>query len=226
MNQNHWNDNDQNQNDCTEPTSSNFQNSKNKMRAKKLFSPMKAIRSTKAAIVIVMLLGLSLCLAAHAMGSLTTDSPSPDGAALPGDDLPGFETSSEKAISDAPADNGSEREHGTVDAGLTLYDVSNRITAWSNFKLTRLGVYIVESKYCDELQYGDYLLSINGISVSSVADAQRICNACAVGDTVVLEVIRAQAKEQDSCQQVKETTVTVKVILREYWPRGVYFDTK
>jgi serine protease Do len=113
---------------------------------------------------------------------------------------------------------------GVVDSGLTLYEADSAMTAFYNFKLTRLGAYIVESKYNEQLQYGDYLLSINGQTVTSAVDAKRLFDACAIGDTVTLEVVRAQVKTQGGRQQVVETTLTIELTLREYVPDGVSFE--
>ncbi|MBE6620685.1 MAG: PDZ domain-containing protein [Ruminococcaceae bacterium] len=228
MNQSHWDDNnDQNQNDCTEYTSSHTNNS----AIQESITRSRSQRWAKkiAVIAVMLVLALSACLVAHAMGVLTIDFLFQDNDSLPFDgneNLPGFETSDGERISDVVSDDGDECERGQVDTGLTLYDVSNRVTAWCNFKLARLGAYVVESKYSDELQYGDYLLSINGTPVASAADAQRICDACSVGETVTFEVIRAQVREQDGCQQMVETTVTVEVTLREYLTEGIYFDIR
>ena len=115
---------------------------------------------------------------------------------------------------------------GVVDSGLTLYDAVNSMTALYNFKLTRLGAYIVDSQYAEGFQYGDYLYSINGRTVSSAAEAQRAFAACAIGDTVAVEVIRAQVQTQNGRQQVTEVKVTVELVLREYVPDGVRFDTE
>jgi serine protease Do len=113
---------------------------------------------------------------------------------------------------------------GVVDSGLTLYEADSAMTAFYNFKLTRLGAYIVESKYNEQLQYGDYLLSINGQTVTSAVEAKRLFDACAIGDTVTLEVVRAQVKTQGGRQQVVETTLTIELTLREYVPDGVSFE--
>ena len=116
---------------------------------------------------------------------------------------------------------------GVVDSGLTVYDVSNTLTAWKNFGSTRLGAYIVESRYSDELQFGDYLLNINGTPVASGADVETVLSDCAVGDTVTVEVIRMQKKNQDGKTVLVETTVSVSLVLKEYVPTDVdvRFDT-
>ena len=117
---------------------------------------------------------------------------------------------------------------GVVDSGLTVYDVSNTLTAWKNFGSTRLGAYIVDSQYSDELQFGDYLLNINGTPIASGADVETVLAECAVGETVTVEVIRIEKKTQNGKTVLSETTLSVSLVLQEYIPSDadVRFDTK
>lgn len=107
---------------------------------------------------------------------------------------------------------------GVADAGLTVYDVSNTLTAWKNFGSTRLGAYIVDSAYSSELQFGDYLLSINGTPITAGADVETALADCTVGEVVVIEVIRMQKQTQDGKTVLVETTVSVSLVLQEYVP--------
>lgn len=110
---------------------------------------------------------------------------------------------------------------GVVDSGLTLYDASSTLAAWKNFGSMRLGAYIVESKYSDELRFGDYLLSMNGVSITQTADAEQVLATCAVGDTVTVEVIRLEARTKNGRTEMVETTRTVQLTLREYVPADI-----
>ncbi|MBR5616076.1 MAG: trypsin-like peptidase domain-containing protein, partial [Clostridia bacterium] len=107
---------------------------------------------------------------------------------------------------------------GVADAGLTVYDVSNTLTAWKNFGSTRLGAYIVDSAYSSELQFGDYLLSINGTPITAGADVETALADCTVGEVVVIEVIRMRKQTQDGKTVLVETTVSVSLVLQEYVP--------
>ncbi len=107
---------------------------------------------------------------------------------------------------------------GVVDSGLTLYDVSNTISAWKNFNSTRLGVYIIASDYCDELHYGDYLLNIDGVTVTSGSGAETLLSSYSVGDTVTIQVIRLVETTQNGKRVWTEQTVSVELVLHEYVP--------
>lgn len=110
---------------------------------------------------------------------------------------------------------------GVVDSGLTLYDASSTLAAWKNFGSTRLGAYVVESKYTEELRFGDYLLSMNGVSITRAADAERVLASLAVGDTITIEVIRLEARTKNGRTEMVETTRTVQLTLREYVPADI-----
>jgi PDZ domain-containing secreted protein len=71
------------------------------------------------------------------------------------------------------------------------------------------GVYVLESKFCKDLYYGDLLYSIEGIRVESGEDVEAVLSTYSVGDTVTLLVIRkGQQREVD-------------LTLREYVPSDV-----
>ena len=97
---------------------------------------------------------------------------------------------------------------GGVDAGLSLYD-ANIMVARRYFNSDYEGVYVLESKFCKDLYYGDLLYSIEGIRVESGEDVEAVLSTYSVGDTVTLLVIRkGQQREVD-------------LTLREYVPSGV-----
>lgn len=110
---------------------------------------------------------------------------------------------------------------GVVDSGLTLYDVTSTMTAWKNFSSTRLGVYIIGSEYCDDLKYGDYLLNIDGVTVTSGSGAETLLASYSVGDTVTVQVIRLVETTQGGRRVWTEQTVSVELVLREYVPTDV-----
>lgn len=107
---------------------------------------------------------------------------------------------------------------GVVDSGLALYDVTSTMSAWKNFNSTRLGVYIIGSEYCDDLKYGDYLLNIDGVTVTSGSGAETLLASYSVGDTVTVQVIRLVETTQGGRRVWTEKTFSVELVLREYVP--------
>lgn len=175
----------------------------------------------------MILAGVLVCLAAcfglgalgvEALGVpalLRTEDTVP--TAVSGGEVPGFDTSTDLSEQETVGlDEGMPMSDGNGgDSGLTLYDVTNAMTAWDNFKLTRCGAYVVDSRYEPGFQYGDYLLSVNGQTVGSAAEAKRAFAACAVGERVTVQVIRANVQARGSKPFVTEETVTLEMILRE-----------
>jgi len=97
---------------------------------------------------------------------------------------------------------------GRVDAGLTLIDITDTYTAWY-YGVSTLGVYVYDSKYTDEIQSGDRIVSVNGVEVSTAGDINGEISGLSVGDTVVLRISR-KGKQFD-----------VNLTLREYVPTSV-----
>lgn len=97
---------------------------------------------------------------------------------------------------------------GRVDTGLTLIDITDTYTAWY-YGVSALGVYVYDSKYSDEIQSGDRIVSVNGAEVSTAGDINGEVSGLSVGDTVVLRISR-KGKQFD-----------VNLTLREYVPSSV-----
>lgn len=110
---------------------------------------------------------------------------------------------------------------GVVDSGLTLYDVTSTMTAWRNFNSTRLGAYIISSEHCDGLKYGDFLLSIDGVTVTSGSNAEMLLSSYCVGDTVTIQVIRMVESTQNGKKGWVEQTISVELVLQEYVPTDI-----
>lgn len=102
---------------------------------------------------------------------------------------------------------------GIVDHGLILLDVTahNLPSAYRKYGITSVGVVILDSKYSDELKYGDTIISINSRDIDSSSDIELILKGCNVGDTIKISVMR------DS------TVVEVELTLREKVPETVTF---
>ena len=67
-------------------------------------------------------------------------------------------------------------------------------------------LYIVESKYNDELVYGDRLISIDGVTPSSAAAAYSLLEGKNIGDKVTVVIYRSGAEK------------TVELTISEYRP--------
>lgn len=223
MNQNHRDNHDENQNDhavlmtpaSDTPSIDCFSN----MR----FPKKKTHISRISPIIAATLLCSSLCFCSD----VSTQKQEGDlvGSSSLYATAPGFDTSTDANRTSLDESTPLPSVSGG-DYGLTLYDATNAMTAWYNFKLTRTGAYVVDFK-CDEgFQYGDYVYSINGQIVTSAADVQRAFDACDVGDAVTVEIIRASIHEQGERQVVKEETAEVTVTHRKYDPEDldVRFD--
>lgn len=78
---------------------------------------------------------------------------------------------------------------GKVDHGLELLDINDLFTA-ASYRVSSLGVYVLESRYTDEIRNGDRIASINGHEVSTSAGVKEALSGCKVGDTVNVTVVR------------------------------------
>ncbi len=94
---------------------------------------------------------------------------------------------------------------GRVDTGLTLVDVTSTQTAFYYFNSPYTGAYVYESE-SNVLQYGDLILSVEGIEVKTSSDISRVIRRYAVGDTVELEIYR------------NKTKMKVELVLKEFVP--------
>lgn len=90
---------------------------------------------------------------------------------------------------------------GRADHGLTIVQQYTFRPGYYGYLL-----YIVESKYTDELVYGDRIIAINGVSPTSVTDAYSLLEGYKIGDKVAVTVYRSSGE------------VTVEVPISEYHP--------
>jgi serine protease Do len=97
---------------------------------------------------------------------------------------------------------------GVIDHGLTLLDVTQENLAQYHYwyGIDKIGVYVVESKYAEELMNSDRILSINDIEVETVADVKKVLSTCQVGDILTIVADR------------KGETVDCVLTLQEYVP--------
>ncbi len=94
---------------------------------------------------------------------------------------------------------------GRVDHGLNLVDINDWFMA-SSYRVSAFGVYVLESKYTDEIKNGDRIVSVNGTEVTTSTDITAALSDCEVGDKVKFVLAR------------KGRTVEAELTLREYNP--------
>ena len=94
---------------------------------------------------------------------------------------------------------------GRVEAGLTLEEGYYYVTSGPFFSRV-YGVFVIESKYTNEIKPGDRIVSVKGIEVSTIDEIKGILSRCSVGETIAIRVSR-EGKQHD-----------VNLTLREYIP--------
>ena len=98
---------------------------------------------------------------------------------------------------------------GIVDSGLSLYDAISAQEAFYYFGARTKGVYVLESAYSTDIEYGDRIVSVNGVEVNSAAEVSQLLGLMQVGDTLTL-VVRRSGWDYE-----------VSYVLREYVPEGL-----
>ena len=96
---------------------------------------------------------------------------------------------------------------GVVDSGLTVIEVTNqnRHQAYYKYGIETTGVFIIESKNTDELEFGDKITEISGIKVASADEINVVLKRYKVGDVITVTV------ERDDRAISIELTLTEKV---------------
>lgn len=90
---------------------------------------------------------------------------------------------------------------GRADHGLSIIDQYTMRPGYYGYVL-----YVIESKYNDAFEYGDRLISIDGVMPSSSDEAYRMLNKYAIGDTVEITVYRSGEE------------ITIPLVISEYRP--------
>ena len=108
---------------------------------------------------------------------------------------------------------------GRVDHGLSFVDVtsSNYNYYYFRFSIPETGLYVVSSKYNDDLKNKDRIVSVNGKDVNTEAEFKQVISGCAIGDTITVKYVRYNTSGRTVTSETKETTIT----LREYVPDNV-----
>lgn len=102
---------------------------------------------------------------------------------------------------------------GRVTTGLSLVDVTSTNTAIQYFGSQYTGVYVTASALTSDLQYGDLILSVDGVEISTSSQIKALLDGKAVGDTMEFEVYRISGR--------KWTRVKVTLTLSEKKPTEI-----
>lgn len=90
------------------------------------------------------------------------------------------------------------------DHGISTIDVTSKnLYYYYKYGITSTGVIVTDSKYAEELQFGDKIISVNGVDISVSDDIELAVSNCAAGDEISLIVERGADK------------ITVYITLRE-----------
>ena len=82
------------------------------------------------------------------------------------------------------------------------------------YNLTETGLYVVSSKYCEDLKNRDRILTVNGQAVSTEAEYEAAVAGLKAGDTLTLTYRRGSSEEK-----------TVSFEIRQYVPTDVATGT-
>lgn len=107
---------------------------------------------------------------------------------------------------------------GRVDPGFTFVEINDAMTAMM-YRVNELGLYVSSVGLGSDaakagFQSGDYVVSIDGVKVSTEAEANAIIDAKSVGDTLTV-IIKRSGKEE-----------TLTVTLTEYVPSTAQTDSQ
>lgn len=100
---------------------------------------------------------------------------------------------------EAVSGNSAEADHGVSTIDIT----SQNLYYYSQYGITSKGVIVTDSEYTDELEFGDKIISVNGMDISMSDDISRAVSDCVAGDKISFTVKRG------------EEIITVEIILRE-----------
>ncbi len=99
------------------------------------------------------------------------------------------------------------------DHGISTVDVTSKnLFYYHRYGITSKGVIVTDSEYTDELEFGDKIISVNGVDISVSDDIEDAVSNCSAGDTIRVIVERG-GKE-----------IIVFVTLQEQVPDYVDFE--
>lgn len=107
---------------------------------------------------------------------------------------------------------------GVIDHGLTYLEIneSNYQYYRYQYNIQEKGLYVVSSKFNDELKNRDRIVSVNGQSITTEADFEAAIADCEVGDVLTIEYARYSGSTS--------TTYTTTITIQEYVPDSVNFS--
>lgn len=110
---------------------------------------------------------------------------------------------------------------GVVDHGLQTLDViaSNFDYYRYRYRIDTMGVYVVSSKYDENLKNRDRIVSVNGKKIATTEELNEQIKSCKVGDTVTLEIER---EKETGAKDI----FNVNIVLREYVPDYISSEIK
>ena len=77
------------------------------------------------------------------------------------------------------------------DHGISAVDVTSKnLFYYHRYGITSKGVIVTDSEYTDELEFGDRIISVNGVDIQVSDDIERAVSGCAAGDVVSITVER------------------------------------
>lgn len=99
------------------------------------------------------------------------------------------------------------------DHGISTVDITSKnLFYYHRYGITSKGVIVTGSEYTDELEFGDKIVSVNGVNISVSDDIEAAVSNCSAGDTIKVVVERGGEE------------ITVFVTLREQVPDYVDFE--
>lgn len=101
---------------------------------------------------------------------------------------------------------------GVPDIGLSLLEVNDsnlRMMEW-RYNLTQTGLYVVSSKYCDDLKNRDYIQTINGVAVKTQDEYEAVIAELKAGDTLTVTYTRNYGESR-----------TASFVIPQYIPAGI-----
>ena len=78
---------------------------------------------------------------------------------------------------------------GRLDTGIEVVDLTSQSSAFQ-YGVSRTGIYVLSVTGTDGFRAGDQILTMDGTSISSMDDYNRVLDAHQVGDTITVAVRR------------------------------------
>lgn len=99
---------------------------------------------------------------------------------------------------------------GVPDIGISFVEVNQsnlQVYKW-RYNLTETGLYVVSSKYCEDLKNRDRILTVNGKAVSTEAEYEAAVAGLKAGDTLTLTYRRGSSEEKIVSFEIRQYVPT------------------